>query len=339
MSGIATPHRHRRRRHRSEALTVKAVERGQECLRAQLAVTQAERRAGIDECARVVLLVAAAECSRDEHAGQADGGQFGEGTDAGAADDEVRTGEEAGHVIGELQGGVARARVPLRILGALTPGEMDHLRVTGKEVIQARPDCRVDPERTLAAPGHEKGARRHGRRPELKAAPKRQPCHLHGALHTGSRERRADRCRATREEAGGQPRDDVLLVEHVRHPAQASSEEGRRHGVAADAQDDVRLEGVDDREAPREGRRQDDRQGDVGEEGIAVQTLDGDRLQVEPGPRDDAFLRSAPAADQEDRRARILSAAGLRDGERRVQVTAGPAPRYQQSHPTSAANR
>src|SRR5438270_649523 len=130
-------------------------------------------------------------------------------------------------------------------------------------------------------------------------------------------------------------RSAVLLVQYIRYAPHSRGRDRRCHHVAAHPQHDVGPEPVDDAKPGAKGQRDEDRESEVFPWRVAVEPSDPYGLQLEAGLRDQAFLGTAGASDQEHSTSRLLSAKPARDRESRKQVPAGPAASDQKSHLTS----
>jgi hypothetical protein len=124
-------------------------------------------------------------------------------------------------------------------------------------------------------------------------------------------------------------------VKHIRDAPHPGGSDRRGHHVTPHAEDDIRFEAVDDAKPRAQGGGHDGREREVLPDGVAVQPADSDGRQLEARLGHELLFGTAGAPDHEHSTVRLLSAKSSGDGERRVEVPAGPAASYQKPHPSS----
>ena len=227
------------------------------------------------------------------------------------------------------------ARDPFR---ALLSGDVHDFLEPGAERVERRPCRLVEAARALASTRDEQAAWRNVRSPRREAFAQRYTCeHDLAVLQSllGAGQRRAYRRGARREVPGRKSRPHVLLMQHVRNAAHPGGRHRGSHDVAAHAKHHVGPKPVDDAQSGANGRRDEVRQSQVLPQGIAVEAANTHRLELEARRRHQPFFRTTGAPDEQNGAAWLLTAKRSRDGERRIQVPAGPAASDQKSHPTS----
>ena len=145
---------------------------------------------------------------------------------------------------------------------------------------------------------------------------------LHGLLRA-----RRDLRHELREDLVGDAWHDVLLLDERRDVHEAGREQDGPADVAARADDDVRLETVDDARCLGHADHRAPRAQDVVGRQMAFKSLDVDRRKRQPFLRDDVGFEAPLRADVEEFRVGDLLLDGPDDGDGRVDMAARAAAR------------
>src|SRR5438270_510576 len=110
-----------------------------------------------------------------------------------------------------------------------------------------------------------------------------------------------------------------------RNSAQFRRDQHRPRGVAADAENDIRMMAADEFEGLRKLGGQADETFDRIAEAFAFQAADGDELKRETGYGNDRLFEAAFRTDEDDAPRGVARHPLLRDGNGRVDVSSRPA--------------
>jgi hypothetical protein len=282
------------------------------------------------------LVVVGGQGERHQQRRLAGGAELGDGAGAGAGEDQIGLGEACRHVIEKRAdlppGGVSTGggEGGVGFCEGARSGLVQDLQVRDG-VEQVWEDLRehvVEHACSLASAEYEQVWGGTGRpRGEMEEVCTDRDSGDAGVAEVLRCGREVDGCRrnSLADETVGEPGHGVWLKRQGGDAGEQGCCHGWAGGIAADADDYVRLEGLEQGAGFEDGAGQVEQGAGAGGEADAFELADGDELERVAGLRDKARLKTARGAEEEELRAAGTISEGVGDGECRDDVAAGAA--------------